>query len=183
MWILNDFIYESYTNEHNMAIRVFQIWRSGVPDPNDDVSFGFGAAAAASHRINEAGCCERRRATAPSEWDGPLRVTGLRRLRRAAASVGGPRRVITVMARCLWRRAAAGDGGLRVTRAVASEAGCGERWTAGCCEWLRPGRMSRAGRCAWRVTRVTVIPRAARAGPEWLLVGPWRHSLGRPGFG
>ena len=88
-------------------IRINIIWRSGcsqygdqgVPDPNDDVDFGFGAAAAAIHRVSEAGCCERRRAAAPSfEWDGPRRVTGPRRLRRAAASDGGQRRVTAVTA-------------------------------------------------------------------------------------
>ena len=40
-----------------MAIRVFQI----------RVYVGFDAAAAASHRVSEAGCGERRRAAAPSE--------------------------------------------------------------------------------------------------------------------
>ena len=35
-------------------------------------------------------------------------------------------------------------------------AGCGEWWTAGCCELLGQGRMKLACRCAWRVTWVTV---------------------------
>ena len=105
------------------------IWRSGcskygdqgVPDPNDDVDFGFGAAAAASHWVSEAGCCEQRRAAAPSEWDGQRRVSVPRRLRLAAASDGGPLRVTTVTARGRLRQAAAGDGEpLRVTRAAAS---------------------------------------------------------------
>ena len=49
-------------------------------------------------------------------------MPGPRRLRRAAASDGGPLRVTTVTARGRWRQAAAGDGGpLRVTRAAAAE--------------------------------------------------------------
>ena len=33
---------KSCTNKHNMAIRVFQIWQSGVPDQNNDEDVGFG---------------------------------------------------------------------------------------------------------------------------------------------
>ena len=47
-----------YTDKHNnMAIRVFQIWQSGiqgVPDLNDDADLGFSAAAAVSHSVSEA---------------------------------------------------------------------------------------------------------------------------------
>ena len=123
IWILKIWIHI------RIHVRINTIRRSGpskygdqgVPDPNDDVDFGFGAAAAASHWVSEAGCCEQRRAAAPSEWDGQRRVSVPRRLRLAAASDGGPLRVTTVTARGRLRQAAAGDGEpLRVTRAAAS---------------------------------------------------------------
>ena len=95
------------TNKHNIGDQ-------GVPDPNDNVEFGFGAAAAASHWVSEAGCSEQKRAAPPSEWD-----------RQAAAIDGGPRRVTTVTAHGGTRRVTAGRCewlGLRLARwAVESE--------------------------------------------------------------
>ena len=45
----------SYTNNHNMAIRLFQIWRSGC------------SRSERRRRVSQAGCGEQRRAAAPSE--------------------------------------------------------------------------------------------------------------------
>ena len=118
------------------------IWRSGcskygdqgVSDPNDDADFCFGAEAAASHWVSEAGFSKRRKAVASLKWGGP---------QRHRSEVGRGkwlRRVTTVTARGGWRRAAADDGGpLLVTR-------------PGCCEWDRPWRVMDGG--PLRVTRV-----------------------------
>ena len=105
----------SCTNKHNMAIRVFQIWRSGCSRSERRRRL----------RLWRRGCGESlkqrgglRRAKAGRSAIRPRRVpglSGLRRMRLAAASDGGPRQVTTVAARGRWRKAAAGDGGpLRV---------------------------------------------------------------------
>ena len=56
---------KSYTNKHNMAIRMLKYGDQGVPDRNDDADFGYGAAAAAASHA-EAGRGQWRRAAAPS---------------------------------------------------------------------------------------------------------------------
>ena len=99
IWILNIWIHIWIHTRINI------IWLSGcskygdqgVPDPSDDIGFGFGVAAAVSRWVSEAGCGEQRRAAAPSEWEGPRRVPGRRRLRRGLAGCGK------------WRRASASD--------------------------------------------------------------------------
>ena len=169
---------KSYTNKHNMAVRVsrFKIWQSGWSGSERRRRLRLWRCGSGKSLSQWGGCGEQRQAAALSEWDGPRRVTGPRRLRRAVASDGGPRRVTTVAASGRWRRATAGDGGpLLVTRAAASETGGGEWWTAGSCEWLGPGRMSLACRCAWWVTRVRLSSTCC-ASRAWV-TGQWGHGV------
>ena len=173
----------SYSNKHNMAIRVFQIWWSGCSIlvrqrrlrlwrrcSGESLSQwgGLLRAASACAASIEAGCGEWRLAAASDYRDGPRPVAGR----------GWPLRVT-------WGE----------SLAATSEAGWREWWTAGCCEWLGPGRVNRAGcsGCAWRVTRVTVSSAccasrvwvtpsramASQLGPAWLwLAWPFENKGG-----
>ena len=78
----------SCTNKHNMAIRVFQIWRSGCSRSERRRRLWLwrriGAVAVASHWVSEAGCGEQRRAAPPRRHSNsgraPLSVPKLKKI-------------------------------------------------------------------------------------------------------
>ena len=88
-----------YMNKHKMAIRVFQIWLSGCSRSERRRRLWLWRRGSGESPNQLGGLWRAKAGRAPSEWDGPRRVTGPRRLRWAAASDGGPLRLTTVTAR------------------------------------------------------------------------------------
>ena len=129
-------------------------WRSGCskcgnqPDQNDNIDFGFGKAAAASHLVSNASCCERRRAAVPSAWGEQLLLTWAAASDSGRCEWGGL--LLVTVGRCYWVQwlPTAGDGGL-----------------AGC-EWRRVqvATVTARGGPGWR---------RAAAGDGWQLQVTW----------
>ena len=135
-------------------------WRSGCskcgnqPDQNDNIDFGFGKAAAASHLVSNASCCERRRAAVPSAWGEQLLLTWAAASDSGRCEWGGL--LLVTVGRCYWVQwlPTAGDGGLagcEWRRAAASGYSDGPRRP-----WVTQGRSG------WRL--------AAASDLGW----PWR---------